>query len=84
MFLVYIIATLLCLPGSRLVAVGVGSPDTTTSLHAYSSFTQSWVHVGDAPVFLATPCALVLLSNELMVMRGQTAFKVTLKNKLKI
>ena len=36
--------------GNRLVAVGRGSPLTTTSLRAYSSLTQSWVHMGDAPV----------------------------------
>ena len=37
--------------GNRLVAVGGReSPSTTTSLHAYSSLTQSWVHIGDAPV----------------------------------
>ena len=33
--------------GNRLVAVGEGSPTTITSFHAYSSSTQSWVHLGD-------------------------------------
>ena len=42
-----------CFPavfGNRLVAVGGGSSLTTTSLHAYSPFTQSWIHMG---VFLS-------------------------------
>ena len=68
--------------GNRLVAVG-GHGSPTTSLHAYSSLTQSWVHVGDAPYSStgAFPCAVVLPSNELMVVRGQTTFKGTLKCK---
>ena len=72
--------------GNRMVAVGHGSPSTTTSLHAYSSLTQAWVHVGDAPLidttYIPTLCAVVLPSNELMIMRGQMAFKATLKCKL--
>ena len=77
----------LCCPavfGNRLVAVGLGSPFSTTSLHAYSSLTQSWVHIGDAPASFsgATPCAVVLPSNELIIVRGQRAFQVTLKSKL--
>ena len=70
--------------GNRLVAVGKGSHTTTTSLHAYSSSTQSWVHLGDAPStlsFFLPPCVAVLPSNELMVMRGRSAFKFTLKSK---
>ena len=71
--------------GNRLIAVekrgGLLSP--TTSLHAYSSFTQSWVHMGDAsvPSSAATPCAIVLSSNELMVVGGRRAFKATLQSK---
>ena len=71
--------------GNRLVAVGGGgSPLTTTSLHAYSSLTQSWVHMRDAPVSSSGvfPCAVALSSNELMIVRGLTAFKVTLKSKV--
>ena len=80
--------TVLCCPavfGNRLVALGEGSPVNTTSLHAYSSLTQSWVHMhmGNSPVSSssAPPCAIVLPSNELMVLRGRTAFKVALKSK---
>ena len=71
--------------GNRLVAVGVGSSPTTTSLHIYSSFTESWVHIGDAPfssIYVTSPYAIVLPSNELMVMKGQEAFKATLESKL--
>ena len=64
--------------GNRLVAVG-GSSDTTlpSSFYAYSSLTQSWVHVGDAqsiPIYFP-PCAVLLPSNELMIISGQTAFQ---------
>ena len=70
--------------GNRLVAVGGLLPFTTTSLHAYSSFTQSWVHMEDAPnpsndIF---SCAIALSSNELMIVKGQRAFQVTPKCKL--
>ena len=72
--------------GNRLVAVGVRSSVTTNSLHAYSSYTQSWVHLpmGDVPRTLPSflsVCAAVLPSNELMVMSGMSAFKFTLKSK---
>ena len=72
--------------GNRLVAVGVTprSPLTTTSLHAYSSFTQFWVHIGDVPNPSSgfPPCTILLPSNELMVVKGQTMFKVILKRRL--
>ena len=69
--------------GNRLIAVGRGGGllSPTTSIHAYSSFTQSWVHVGAISHPSTLPCAVVLPSNELMVMRGWGAFKVTLKSK---
>ena len=69
--------------GNRLIAVGGGLYSTPTSIHAYSSFTQSWEHMGDAPLPPSglAPCAIVLPSNELMVVRGWRAFKVTLKSK---
>jgi hypothetical protein len=62
--------------GNRLVAVGGGSTGTTTSsLYAYSSLTQSWVHMGDAPIspVYYPPCAVLLPSNELMIVSRQTA-----------
>jgi hypothetical protein len=64
--------------GNRLVAVGMGSADisTTQSLYAYFSLTQSWVHVGDAPISCITPPSAILLpSNELMIVGGQTALQ---------
>jgi hypothetical protein len=77
--------------GNRLVAVGVLTSTGTTitgglnntytmiplSLYAYSSLTQSWVHMGDAPSIpiQVTPCAVLLPSNELMIVSGLTAFK---------
>ena len=72
--------------GNRLVAVGRGSTDTfITSLYAYSSHTQSWVHMGDAPsipiLTYFTPCAVLLPSNELMIVSGRTAFKSELRCK---
>ena len=70
--------------GNRLIAVeGGGLLPTTTSLHVYSSFTQSWVHVGDIslPPIGFLSCAVVLPSNELMVVGARGAFKVTLKSK---
>ena len=55
---------------NRLVAVG------DTSLHAYSSPTQSWVLVADVPFsFISTPCAVLLPSNELMIVNERRAFK---------
>ena len=62
--------------GSRLVAVGRGSTDNL-SLHAYSSLTQSWVYIADTPLMPSffTPCAVLLPSNELMIVSGRTAFK---------
>ena len=67
--------------GNRLVAIGGGSTDTSiASLHAYSSLTQSWVHIGDASIpstlscSLDIPpfCAVLLPSNELLIVSGQT------------
>ena len=67
--------------GNRLIALGCKSSITaTTSLHAYSSL---WLHVRDTPLSSSGffPCAVVLPSNELMIVRGQTAFQTTLKCK---
>ena len=64
--------------GNRLVAVGKRSigAATPSCLYAYSSHTQSWVDIGDAPISCITPpCAVLLPSNELMIMSGQTAFQ---------
>ena len=68
--------------GNVLIAVG-GLFSTTISLCVYSSqFTQSWVHMADAPITLivSTPCAVALSYNELMVISGCRVFKVMLKS----
>ena len=79
-----------CFPtvfGKRLIAAEKALSDdqstsTIISLHAYSSFTQSWEHVGDTPPSSsdAPPCAIILPSDELMIVRGERAFKATLKS----
>ena len=55
--------------GNRLIAVGGGYPPRS-SIHAYSPHTQSWLHVGDMPVGLASTCTAVLPTGELMVIGG--------------
>ena len=73
--------------GNRLIAVGGGGYlSTATSVHAYSSYSQSWVHIGgtSATSSDAAPCAVVLASNELMVVTGRRAVKVTLTSRCKI
>ena len=55
--------------GNRLIAVGGGHP-FSSSIHAYSPHTQSWVHVGDMPVELRSTCTAVLPTGELMVIGG--------------
>jgi hypothetical protein len=56
--------------GNRLVAVGGGYPSPSSSIHAYSPHTQSWVHVGDMPVGLSSTCTAVLPTGDLMVIGG--------------
>jgi hypothetical protein len=55
--------------GNRLIAVGGGHP-SSSSIHAYSPHTQSWVHVGDMPVGLSSTCTAVLPTGDLMVIGG--------------
>jgi hypothetical protein len=60
--------------GNRLVAL----VSTTQSLYAYSSLTQSWVHMGDVPsilIYLSCAVHVLLPSNELMIVSGRTALK---------
>jgi hypothetical protein len=68
--------------GNRLVAVGRSTGTTLkSSLYAYSSLTQSWVHMADPLIsstiiiYTTTPCAVLLPSNELMIVSGRTAFQ---------
>ena len=59
--------------GNRLIAV------RGRIIYAFSPVTQSWVEVGGVPHSLAVSCAIVLPSNELMVMESINTYKVTLK-----
>ena len=55
--------------GNRLIAVG-GEYPSSSSIHAYSPHTKSWVHVGDMPVRLDSTCTAVLPTGDLMVIGG--------------
>ena len=61
--------------GNRPIAVGDGT------IYAFLPTTQSWVEVGDVPsVYRDTiSCAIVLPSNELMVVDNFKTYKATLK-----
>ena len=57
--------------GNRLIAVGGRQHRSpSSSIHAYSPYTQSWVHVGDMPIELDSTCTAVLPTGELMVIGG--------------
>ena len=56
--------------GNRLIAIGGGHLSPSSSIHAYSPHTQSWVHVGDMPVGLHSACTAVLPTGKLMVIGG--------------
>ena len=57
--------------GNRLIAVGGGTyPSHSSSIHAYSPHTQSWLYLGDMPVKLQSTCTAVLPTGELMVIGG--------------
>ena len=56
--------------GNRLIAVGGGYSSTSSSIHAYSPHTQSWLHVGYMPFKLGSTCTAVLPTGELMVIGG--------------
>ena len=57
--------------GNRLIAVG-GGYSPSSSIHAYSPYNQSWVHVGDMPVRVNSTCTAVLPTEELMVIGKRT------------
>ena len=61
--------------GNRLIAVGGGGypSSPSSSIHAYSPHTQSWLHVGDMPVGLWSTCTAVLPTGELMVIGGSSS-----------
>ena len=50
---------------NQLITVGGGYPNST-SIHAYSPSTKSWVHVANLPVACCSPCAVVLPTGELL------------------
>ena len=53
--------------GNRLIAVG---GEASSSIHAYSPHTQSWVHVGDMPIGFHSTCTAVHPTGDLMVIGG--------------
>ena len=57
--------------GNRLIAVG-GGYLSSSSIHAYSPHTQSWVHVGDMPIGLHSTCTAVLPTVDLVVIGGMS------------
>ena len=57
--------------GNRLIAIGGGYPHSS-STHAYSTHTRSWVHVGDMPVGLTSTCTAVLPTGEMIVIGGDS------------
>ena len=66
--------------GGRLLSIGGGNyRNPTTTIYAFSSSTQSWLHVADLPLSLDLPTAVVLSSKQLIV---SSNFKV-LHGKLK-
>ena len=57
--------------GNKVIAVG-GSYPRTSSIHAYSPYTKSWIHVGDIPVELCRTCVAVFPAGRLMVIGGES------------
>ncbi len=59
--------------GGRLLSIGGDRRNPTTAISAFSSSTQSWVHVADVPVPepLTLLSAVVLSTGELMVIGGR-------------
>ena len=57
--------------GNRLVAIGYH----TSPIHAYSPYSQLWVHVGDKPSGDSAQAAAVLPSGDLMVTEHNTLYR---------
>ena len=58
--------------GGHLLSIGgedYHNPSTT--IHAFSTFTQTWEYVADLPVHLTQPSAVVLPTGELLVIGGK-------------
>ena len=60
--------------GNRLIAVGggPGGHPPSSSIHAYSPHTESWVHIGDMPLGLRYTCTAVLPTGDLMMIGGRS------------
>ena len=54
-------------PRNQLITVGGGINDYSSAIHAYSTTTNSWVHVGDLPDACYSPDSVVLPTGELLV-----------------
>ena len=68
--------------GGHLLSIGGGIPDLTT-IHAFSTFTQSWEHVADLPPLLCSnPTAVALSSKQLIVSDGARVLHGKLKGEL--
>ena len=63
--------------GNRLIAVG-GRYSSSSSIHAYSPNSQSWINVGDIPVELYSTCTAVLPIGDLMVIGWSDTSKESL------
>ena len=57
---------------NQLFTVGGGNP-YSSAIHAYFPKTNSWEHVDNLPVSFYSPCTIVLPTEELLMVGGQTA-----------
>ena len=91
-----------CVIGDRLIAIGGemrGSEERqgkqsmpVSNIHAYSSQSQSWIHVEDTPISVSKTCATVLPTGKLVVVGGEDkdfkhsnkVFKAVIKGKIVI
>ena len=55
----------------HLITVGGGNP-YSSAIYAYFPETDSWIRVGDLPVTCYSPCTVVLPTEELLMVGGQT------------
>ncbi len=67
--------------GGHLLLIGGEIPATTT-IYAFSTFTQSWERAADLPLLLLQPIAVVRSSKELIVSNGCRILHGKLKGKL--
>ena len=54
-------------PSNQLITVGGGINNYSSAIHAYSTTTNSWVHMGDLPGACYSPDSVVLPTGELLV-----------------